>query len=114
MCVCLFVLCRNPNGWTDQDEIWHRGGPQGGEGSWVFLPSTPTPRIQGASGASTMHFVEHFIKQKLQGTPNLVGVGHLFWPKIRIRKDLGQCLAIPTYFSYHTRLKNFNTFKYLF
>ena len=28
--VCLSVLYRNPNGWTDRDEIWHRGGPRGG------------------------------------------------------------------------------------
>ena len=38
MCVCvcvyLFVLCRNPNCWTDCDEIWPGGGPQGREGSW--------------------------------------------------------------------------------
>ena len=27
VCVCLFVLFRNPNGLSDQDEIWHRGGP---------------------------------------------------------------------------------------
>ena len=31
---CLYVLYRNPNCWTDWDEIWHRGGPQGQEGSW--------------------------------------------------------------------------------
>ena len=32
---------------------------------------------------------ENFKKQKLQGTPNLVGVGHLFGPQIQIWKDLG-------------------------
>ena len=71
MFVCLFVLYRNPNRWTDLDEIWHGGGP------WV----------QGAwwvSGASAVHFGGNFIKQKLLGTPNLVGVGHLFGHQIRI------------------------------
>ena len=45
--------------------------------------------VQGASGASTLRFGKNFIKQKLQGTPDLVGAGHLFGPQIRIRKDLG-------------------------
>ena len=44
---------------------------------------------RGASGASTVFFGENFIKQKLQGTPDLVGAGHLFGPQIRIWKDLG-------------------------
>ena len=92
--VCLSVLYRNPNGWTDQDEIWHGGGPRGGEGSWVFLTRYPPPPgmgcvkgVQGASAASTVRFGKNFIKQKLQGTPDLVGAGHLFGPQIR--KDLG-------------------------
>ena len=67
-----------------------------GEGSWGgFDPVPPPPGmgcvkgVQGASGASTVRFGENFIKQKLQGTPNLVKAGHLFGPQIRIRKDLG-------------------------
>ena len=67
-----------------------------GEGSWGgFDPVPPPPRYWvrkgggGASGASTVHFGENFIKQKLQGTPDLVGAGQLFGPQIRIRKDLG-------------------------
>ena len=46
----------------------------------------PTPRyrvhkgVQGVSGASAVHFGKNFIKQKLQGAPDLVGVGHLFGP----------------------------------
>ena len=35
-----------------------------------------------------MHFGGKFIKQKLPGTPNLVEVGHLIGPQIRIWKDL--------------------------
>ena len=31
-----------------------------------------------------VRFGENFIKQKLQGTPNLMGAGHLFGPLIRI------------------------------
>ena len=34
-----------------------------------------------------MHFGGNFIKQKLLGTPNLVGVGHLIGPQIQIWKD---------------------------
>ena len=48
----------------DRDEIWHGGGPRGGEGSWGgFRPGTPTPPgtgcvkgVWGASGASTVRF----------------------------------------------------------
>ena len=36
-----------------------------------------------------MHFGKNFKKQKLQGTPDLVRVGHLFGPQIQIWKDLG-------------------------
>ena len=36
------------------------------------------------SGASAMPFGGKFIKQKLLGTPNLVGVGHLMGPQIQI------------------------------
>ena len=79
--VCLCVLYRNPNSWMDRDEIWHRGSPRWGEGSWGGgQPSTPHPQgmgcvkgVWGASGASTMSFGKNFIKQKLQGTPDLVG-----------------------------------------
>ena len=52
--------------------------------------------VRGASGASTVRFGKNFIKQKLQGAPDLVGAGHLFGPQIRIQKDLG-----PLYFWSH-------------
>ena len=52
--------------------------------------------VQGAqkgvpwdSGASAVYFGENFKKQKLLGTLNLVGVGHLFRPQIWIWKNLG-------------------------
>ena len=55
-----------------------------------------THGVQGAqkgarwgSGASGVHFGEIFLKPKLLGTPNLVGVGHLIGPQIEICKDLG-------------------------
>ena len=87
MSVCLCVLYRNPNGWTDRDEIWHRGGPRGGKvlgGVSTRYPPPPgmgcVKGVRGASGASTVRFGENFIKQKLQGTPDLVGAGHLFGP----------------------------------
>ena len=75
----------------DQDEIWQGGGPQGGRFLVDFWPHTPPPLgtgcvkgVLGASGASTVHFGKNFIIQKLQGAPNLVGVGHLFGPQIQI------------------------------
>ena len=64
MCLCLSLLYRNPNGWTDLDEIWHSDGPRGGgEGSWV---STRYPH-----------------------PPDLVKAGYLFGSQILIWKDLG-------------------------
>ena len=69
---------------------------EGGKVLGGFRPGTPTPTgtgyvkgVRGASGASTVRFGKNFTKQKLQGTPDLVGAGHLFGPQIRIRKDLG-------------------------
>ena len=70
----------------------------------------PDPGVQGAqrgaqwgSGASAMHFGGNFIKQKLPGTPNLVGVGHPIGPGGARRALEGQCLAIPTYFWYQIK-----------
>ena len=69
---------------------------EGGKVLGGFRPGTPTPPgtgcgkgVRGASGASTVRFGKNFIKQKLQGTPDLVGVGNLFRPQIQIWKDLG-------------------------
>ena len=36
-----------------------------------------------------MHLGEKTIERKLQNTPNLVGIGHMFGPEICIWKDLG-------------------------
>ena len=87
MFVCLFVLYRNPNHWRYWDEIWHGGGPCGGK---VLPPSGPgcIKGVQGASGASRVHFCKNFKKQKLQDTPDLVGAGHLLGHQIWIWKDL--------------------------
>ena len=38
------------------------------------------------SGASAVHFGKNFIKQKMLGTPNTVGVGHFYGRKIQIWK----------------------------
>ena len=47
---CLSVLFRNPNHWTDLDEIWHGGGPQGQEGSWGgFHPTATYPLGTGCT-----------------------------------------------------------------
>ena len=55
---------------------------------WLaWTPYTLTPGSRGpkrgawwGSGASAVHFGGKFITQKLLGTPNLVGVGHLRGP----------------------------------
>ena len=83
----VYVLYRNPNRWRDLVEM-------AGRFLGVFQPSTPPgmeclKEVQGVSGATAVHFGKNFIKQKLQGTPDLVGAGHLFGPQIWIRKDLG-------------------------
>ena len=44
-----YVLYRNPNHWTDLDEILHRGGPWGQESSrGGFNPVPPTPPVGDA------------------------------------------------------------------
>ena len=42
-----FGLYRNPNDWTDLDEIWHVGGPQGGRGSSPVPTYNPAERPAG-------------------------------------------------------------------
>ena len=63
---------------------------------WGWTPPTLTPGVQGPQKgaqwsfwASGVHFGENFIKQKLQGTPNVVGVDQPIGPQIHIWKDLG-------------------------
>ena len=55
-------------------------------------PDPPGPKrgARWGSGASAMHFGGKFITQTLLGTPNLVWVGLLIGPQIRIWKDLFQ------------------------
>ena len=90
------VLYKNLNRWTEHDEIWYGGGPWGREGSWEgfnLVPHPPEYRVSKGGLACLWSlrvcFGINFMKQMLQGTPNLVGVGHLFWPQIWIWKDLG-------------------------
>ena len=44
---------------------------------------------QWGSAASAVLFGKNFIKQKLLGTPNTVGVGHFFRHQIQIWNDRG-------------------------
>ena len=88
-CVCLFSKEIQTAGWIRMKfgkEVVLKG-----EGSWWIFDPIPPPLgtgcvkgVLGASGASTVHFGKNFIIQKLQGAPNLVGVGHLFGPQIQI------------------------------
>ncbi len=76
------VRYRNPNHWTNLNEIWHEYTPQWGKVcSWDSKPHTPTPGVRGAlnivwraSAASTVRFGENFYKTKVV----LVGTGHIF------------------------------------
>ena len=75
MSVC--VLYRNPNHWTDWDEIWHGGGPQGWKVLGGGVDLVPPPPWYGVHkwgpGClwSLSHFGKNFIEQKLQGTPKM-------------------------------------------
>ena len=86
LCVCLLYKSKllDGSGWNLAQRWSSRGKVLGG-----FRPGTPTPWVRGASGASTASFGKNFIKQKLQGTPDLARAGHLFGSQIWIRKDLG-------------------------
>ena len=81
MCVCLFsieIQTAGRIGTKFGTEVVLEGGKVLG-GFWP-VPPLPTPPgmgcikgVWGASGASTMRFDENFIKQMLQGNPDLVG-----------------------------------------
>ena len=97
MCVCSLKKFEpmDRSGWNLVWRWCSRGKVLGGGGRPGTPTQPPTPGmgcikgVLGASVASTLHFGKNFIKQKLQGAPDLVGAGHLFGPQIRIRKDLG-------------------------
>ena len=94
--VCLFsieIQTAGRIGTKFGTEVVLEGGKVLGGVSTRYPPPPPgtgcVKGVRGASGASTVRFGKNFIKQKLQGTPDLGRVGHLFGPQIRIRKDLG-------------------------
>ena len=93
MCVCLFSIQIETAGQIGMKfgtEVVLDGGKVLGGNSTPYPPGMGSIKgVQGASGASTMRFGENFIKQKLQGAPDLAGAGHLFGPQIPIQKDLG-------------------------
>ena len=100
VCVCLFSIKIQTAGQIGT-KLARRCASRG-DGSWGVSAWYPHPPhtgcikgVRGASGASTVHFGENFIKQKLQGTPDLVRVGHLFGSQIRISFEIiciWQCL----------------------
>ena len=55
----------------------------------LFSIEIQIPGLIRMKSVFTVHFGENFKKQKLQGTPDLVGAGHLLRPQIWIWKDLG-------------------------
>ena len=92
MCVCVCVCLFSNLAWR-----WSWGGG----GSWVGgWPSIPHPlgmgcvkEVQGASGASEVHFGKNFIKQKLQGAPDLVGRVTFLGPKSRSGRTWAPCTS---------------------
>ena len=86
VCVCLFsieIQTAGRIGTKFGTEVVLEGGKVLGGVStrYPHPPGTGCVKgVRGASGASTVCFGKNFIKQKLQGTPNLVGVGHLRGP----------------------------------
>ena len=83
-CVCLFSKEIQTAGWIRMKfgkEVVLKG-----EGSWwIFDPIPPSGTgcvkgVLGASGASTKYFGKNFIKQKLQGAPDLVA--HFWTPNL--------------------------------
>ena len=85
--LCMFSIEIQKAGWIEMKfvkEVVLVGGKVLGG----FYPVPPIHSLRyrvhksgtGASGASGVHFVKNSLKQKLLGTPNLVGVVHLFGP----------------------------------
>ena len=94
--LCMFSIEIQKAGWIEMKfvkEVVLAGGKVLGG----FYPVPPIHSLRyrvhksgtGASGASTVCFGKKIMQQKLHGTPNLVGAGHLFRPQIWIWKDLG-------------------------
>ena len=80
VCVCMSVLYRNPNSWTDwEDVIWQGDGPRGQKGSGG-LTRYP-PRIWGAKRGSGL---------SLEPQPCILANKPWFsGSKIQIQKDFG-------------------------
>ena len=79
VCVCLFsieIQTAGRIGMKFGTEVVLEGGKVLGVGGFDPVPHPPgtgcIKGVWGASGASTVRFGENFIKQKLQGTPDLV------------------------------------------
>ena len=83
-CVCLFSIEIQTAGRIRMKfgtEVVFEGERLLGGGGGPSYPPQPQGKggingVQGTSGASAMHFGKNFIKQKSQGTSNLVRVGH--------------------------------------
>ena len=89
--MCMLAIDIQTAGWI----LMKFSIPRRLEDSWgCYNPVPPTSgyRVRkegmGVSGATAVGFGKNFIKQKLQGVPDLVWMGHLFGAQIRIWKDL--------------------------
>ena len=59
----------NPNGWTDQDEIWHGGGPRGGKVLGGVSTRYPHPPGTGCLWSLNRAFWRKLYKTKVAGHP---------------------------------------------
>jgi hypothetical protein len=91
---------RNPNHWTNLNEIWHGDTPQWGKGLQLGFDPYHNPQGQGAlngvwhaSAASTiplsMWLGQTFLIQKIKSTSILFMAYHMFALVIWIWKNLG-------------------------
>ena len=93
---CLFSI-QNPNRWTDLDEIWHRGGPQGGEGSCFFYPVPPPWYMMHNGGPWCLWSLNCAIWQNLTKT-NIAGQCIAIWSGLRPPKLTPWSRGAPMWF----------------
>ncbi len=91
VCVCtcarVYIRYRNPNHWTDLNEICHGDTPQWGKGSYLGFDPIPPPLGQGGpkQGLPCLCSLNNcsiwckFYQTKAVGHPHFSGGGSHFW-----------------------------------
>ena len=100
MSVC--VLYRNPNHWTDWDEIWHGGGPQGWKvlgGGLTWYPHPPGTGcingVRGASGASAI-LAKTLLNKSCRAPPKCEGRSPFWTPHLDLEGPRPHVLLEPS------------------